>query len=244
MKKWICLALIMALLPAYALASPEPDQFHCTLTLTLESTGTLQDPFDRWAREMIALIQPEIHIASWPEGQALLLDVWTGNLFAFSIELLAEGDKVAIQSSIGDGDWVVLPPDAAKEALALIAQIREVLAPGVDWPQADSTLTLHSGRAQSQMRLCAAVLRRWAEVADDPNKDYTLAIATALSGFADFIARDAPGTPLIKAFVDYQPPSLAPGQIQRDWPEGDASIAADVVSQIPGEVLRTIAGLE
>ncbi len=245
MKNLICFALMLALLSMPAYASPELDQFHALLVPKLESTGSMQDPFDRWAREFVALIQPEIHYASWPEGQSLLMDVWIGSLYAFSIELLAEGERVAMQTSlIPDSDWMILSDDSAKDILSLLATCREALSPDLDWPQADCTLTIHAGRAIEQLRTCADGIDRWAEVADDPNKEWDRAIAIFFRGCADILGGDAAGAPVLSVFVDYQAPNLIPGSIQRSWEEATASHAAEVLSLIPGELARAIAGLE
>ncbi len=245
MKKLLCFALMIALLSVPAHASPEPDQFHVLLVPKLESSGSMQDPFDRWAREFVALIQPELHYAAWPEGQSLLVDAWIGSMYAFSIELLAEGDRVAMQTSLlEDSDWVLLSEDAAKDMLALLQACRDALAPDLDWPQADCTLTIHSGRAVEQLRGIADAADRWAEVADDPNKEWDRAIAVFLRGCADILAGEAAGAPVLSVFVDYQAPNLVPGSIQRSWAEAKASHAADVLSMIPGELAKTIAGLD
>lgn len=245
MKKLLCIALMLALLSMPAYASPEPDQFHALLVPKLESSGSMQDPFDRWAREFVALIQPEIHYASWPEGQSLLVDVWIGSAYAFSIELLAEGDRVAMQTTLIEGSgWMILSDDSAKDMLALLARCKEALAPDLDWPQADCTLTIHAGRAVEQLNDCAEVADRWAEVADDPNKEWDRAIAVFLRGCADILSDDAPSAPTLSVFVDYQAPNLVPGTIQRGWAEADTAHVARVLSLIPGELAKMIAGLE
>lgn len=245
MKKLLVFALMMALLSMPAYASPEPDQFHLLLVPKLESSGTMQDPFDRWAREFVALIQPEIHYAAWPEGQSMLVDVWIGSAYAFSIELLAEGDRVAMQTSLlEDTDWMILPDDSAKDLLALLQSCKDALAPDLEWPQADCTLTLHAGRAREQLRSMADFADRMAEVADDPNKEWDRAIAIFLRGCADMLEGDAAGAPVLSVFVDYQAPNLVPGAIQRNWEQAKAAHVADVLSLIPGELAKTIAGID
>ena len=241
--KWICIALMLALMPVCAHASPEPEAFHCMLVPTLESTGTLEPPFDRWARELIALIQPEIHWTAWPEGQAMLMDVWIGDLFCFSFELLTQGDKVAIQSSLTDYEWRILAPPLSHDALALLDLIRDILAPDLDWPQADSTLRMDSARGSVRLAQLADTLRRWSLNADSDVRECVNAIATILDVSADITERSPRGTPLIATFVDYQSPNLVPGEIEPDWPDAKSDIAAALVASIPREVMMTISGL-
>ena len=244
LRKCVFLLLIVALLPSTCHASPEPEAFHCMLVPRLESTGELEPPFSRWATELVALFQPEIHWASWPEGQAMLVDIWVGNLFAFSFELLAEGDRIAAQTSLMDYEWMILPEQLAGDARALLGLVAETFAPQGEWPLADCTLLIQAQRGADQLSSAAESVRRLGGMAEGDVRDRTHAVAAVFDTVAEVSRRNPAGAPLVSTFVDHQAPYLVPGTIESDWPLADPDIIARFISMIPGTLFQTICGLE
>lgn len=242
-SKFLCLLLILCLLPVGAGASPGLSQFRCTLSPSLNVQGVVADPFDRWSSELAAMITPQIRYAEWPEGRTLSIDVLANGSYAFDLNLLVNGEMIGLSTSLmGDG-WVLLTGDAALDALTLMDNVSQLLAPEADWPLADCTLTMHAGRIRAQLDWNANVLARWAKGAEEAFQEPIQAMAAALQAAAELIGEQPDGTPLLSVFVHYEAPDLVPDELPQDARVAPVGLPAALADGIPELMIRTIAEL-
>ena len=243
MRRWVLCVLCLLFLPRTGLAEEQWSQFHCLMTARLEQTGSLEEPLDRWAREFVALVQPEIHWVSWPEGQSVLIEIWMADSYAFSVELLCEGGRVALQSELVSDDWRLLEGDIARSAQAFVHMLGTRLAPELDWPYADNTRLISPQNAALFLRNTSHILERWASQAVEPARDHTQTAALLAQYAAEFAESLPPSAPLLSVFIHYQPPSLTPSSIDPQWPVAQEALPASLISEIPMVMLETLAEL-
>ena len=230
----LCLMFLMS-------TTAQADSFHVMLVPKLQSHLRLQQPFDRWAQEFTALLQPELHFVAEANRQSLMIDMWMGNAYAFSMELLQHQGQVALQSSLVADDWLILDDHAAQDARALLDWAQKYLRPDIDWHLADATLHVLSGDAVSKLHTVESFVAGWADIALDPAKDHAIAVARAISFLREHIQSLPPKQPLLSVFLDYQPPYLVPAAFNPDWAKAPPDLLAQLLSKIPYALLKATA---
>lgn len=248
MKKLIvCLLVCLLAVPCCASASPDVESFRCLVVPVIATGGILPDPFDRWAAELVAMVEPELQYTQWRTGQALILDVWLSDTFCFSVELMSEGSRAFMQSTLSEDGWVELDEAAAAEARAFMENILLVYAPETDWQNADCTLSLSYERAAEQLRYCRDVVSRWQEFAGEDKlvNDSAIGISAAMDEIAKILDESSAGmagTPFIDAQITYSAPNLV-ASMPSDALEPDPSRPAKALSKLPDAVLKTVNSL-
>lgn len=240
----VCLLLILLLLPGGALASPGLTEFRCTLTPTLDAKGVLGAPFDRWASELFEMTTPVVRYAEWPEGQALSIEVLANGALALTLNLISEGERVGMSTSLmGDG-WTLLTGDQALDALRLMDNAKLLLSPEAEWALSDCTLHLSAGRAAEQLNWNSGMLNRWSDGVGEALKDTSEAMVLAFTLAAEMVAAKPDGAPLLDVFVHYEAPDFVPGELDKDAQSAPEGLLMALVCQVPEVMVRTIANSE
>lgn len=236
----LVLVILLGGLPQGTLASSEAGPFRCRLQLTLSAVGILGDPFDRWAEELAGMVVPDIEYLSWPEGQLLNVDVRALGKSAFRVQLLNVGDRVALSGSLMAEGQALLQGEQAGEALRVMESIRAALSPETDWQNADCTLTLNAGRAIEHLLGLQQELLALADTTTGDTWESVRALS-ALSEVLAELAREVPrGTPVLSAYVHYQPPEAKPAEIEATAADAPGELLAVLALEAPAAVVRMI----
>lgn len=250
MKRFICLfgILFVCVCCAAAFASEADMQYRVALSLTLDARALAAEPFDRWLSELAQMIQPVVEYASWPEGEALSVEVQANGQAAFSVTLYDVQGRLLLSSSLMGEGAVRLTGRDELEARALMEYIAVRLAPDTDWPLADLTLSMNAGRCAAWFERAGDTLNRLSQRAVGESAEITAAMGYVAGFFAEQAAAADENAPMLSVYAAYQPPVFDISAISAatlDYALSPDELPAVLLSEMPRSVIRAIcAGLE